>query len=121
MMKKIAYIVSLIVVWAACVYAMAFILVLTGLFPNDGTYQGSMGEACAHMQIWIAAIGITMFARPLVRKALKMEERSYNRTTPLFVTIAGIILIGISVATNILHKKTTEILKQNKELEEQID
>lgn len=120
-MKKIAYFVSLIVVWAACVYVMAFILVLTGLFPNDGTYQGSMGEACAHMQIWIAAIGVTLFARPLVRKALKMEEKKYSRSIALSITIAGIILIGVTVAANILHKNTVEILKQNKEPQEKID
>ena len=59
-MKKVAYILTSILLWLILVFIFAIILILIGVYPFEHNWGYSLGGGIARPQIWLISIGLVL-------------------------------------------------------------
>lgn len=101
-MKKVAYFMSLCIVWIIALFIMAFILVVCGLIPLSVGWGYALGSACGHPQLWLISVGVALLFRPVLYKAIFKNQKDFKKTLAVIIVTFGIIWLAMNLGGKII-------------------
>ena len=113
-MKRVLYVVVLILSWFVLVFGIASLLIFTEIIPmqfNLGYIWGrTCGTAVANPSMWLLSVGIVMLLRQFFYKVIFGTSKPFNKTTATILIVIGTIWFAFTFGGKLILKSTTEKL-----------
>lgn len=108
-MKKILYLVALILLWFVLIFGIASLLIYTGIIPLQFNWGYTFGTAISIPSMWLLSAGIVMLLRQFIYKIIFGTCKQINKSTATLLIMLGAIWFAFTIGGKLLTKTTTEI------------
>lgn len=107
-MKKVAYILTSILLWLIFVFIFAVILILIGVYTFEYNWGYSLGGGMARPQIWLISIGFVLLLRPYIYKLIYKSNKCFKKSIAIGCIILGFIWFAMNTGAKMFSDWTSK-------------
>lgn len=113
-MKKILYYTVLCVLWCLVLLLMALLMSFCKLVPLSYGLGYALGAGCAHPQLWMISLGITLLFRSKVYNVIQKDCKVFGKKTGVVIIVIGVVWLSVNLGIKMYnHKLSTKLIEEN--------
>lgn len=117
-MKKILYYTILCALWCLVLLLLALVMSFCKLVPLSYGLGYALGVGCAHPQLWLMSLGITLLFRSKVYNVIQKDYKVFGKKTGILIIVVGGVWLSVSLGMKMYSSKLTKkLIEENYPIE----